>query len=162
MLLLLATVAHAEPAEFRLREPVPWTLSDGDVDAALETAAGMSPVDATEVVVYAEGPDGIERPLVEYLAPRTYRNRTDTKLPWFVGPRIARLVEELQRLCPPERDPLLSSRSAANRRLPVAGAAFHRARLWQVMGREDECREAWQGFVEAWTGRQTQAVDKGI
>jgi len=108
--------------------------------------------------IFAEYPvNSDDRPLIEYMAPRTYRNRTDTKIPWFVGPRIARLVEEIQRLCPPERDPLLSSRSAANRGLPVAGAAFHRARLWQVMGKEEECREAWQRFVEAWTGRQTQA-----
>ncbi|MDP6524098.1 MAG: fused MFS/spermidine synthase [Kiritimatiellia bacterium] len=92
-----------------------------------------------------------DRPLIEYMAPRTYRNKTDAAVPWFVGPRIARLVEEIQRLCPPERDPLLVDRTDGNRRLPVAGAAFHRARLWEVIGDEEECRQSWQRFLTEWT-----------
>ncbi|MCK4791322.1 MAG: fused MFS/spermidine synthase [Desulfobacteraceae bacterium] len=95
-----------------------------------------------------------DRPLIEYMAPRTYRNKTDTAIPWFVGPRIAGLVEEIQRRCPADRDPLLVNRTAANRRLPAAGIAFHRARLWEVIGDEEECIQSWQRFVAEWTNQK--------
>ena len=173
---VVALAGHLDPA------PLPACAID-DTAAKLAAVAGkdhrdlqrlLLPLDSQTIMffycgnvtaaqeLFAEYPVNTDdRPLIEYLAPRTYRNRTDAKLPWFVGPRIARLVEEIQRLCPPERDPLLSNRCAANRQLPVAGAAFHRARLWQVMGKEEECRDAWRRFVKAWTGRQTRPVDKG-
>jgi len=93
-----------------------------------------------------------DRPFIEYMAPRTYRSRTDAKLPWFVGPRLARLVEEVQRRCPADTDPLLVNRRPANRRLPAAGVAFHRARLWQVIGNEEACKKAWETFVAEWMG----------
>lgn len=96
-----------------------------------------------------------DHPLIEYLAPRTYRSRTDTAIPWFVGPRLARLVDELQRRCPPETDPLLANRSREDQRLPVAGAAYHWARLWEVIGNEAECRQAWRRFSGEWLGRDT-------
>jgi spermidine synthase len=91
-----------------------------------------------------------DKPMIEYLAPRTYRNITDTAIPWFVGPRLARTVEAIQRLSPPENDPLLVNRSAADRRLPLAGAAFHRARIWEVIGDEPECARAWRRFTKDW------------
>jgi len=99
-----------------------------------------------------------DRPVIEYLAPRTYRRAADHEIPWFVGPRIAKLVDKLQQICPPERDPLLAQRSAAERRLPRAGAAFHWARLWQIMDDEAQCRQAWQRFVAEWTGREEGAL----
>lgn len=92
-----------------------------------------------------------DRPLIEYLAPRTYRDRTETTVPWFVGPRLARLVDEVQRRCPPARDPLLANRTAEERRLPAAGAAYHWARLWEIIGDEAECRRAWRRFVREWS-----------
>ena len=92
-----------------------------------------------------------DHPIIEYMAPRTYRARTDAAMPWFVGPRMARLVDEVQRRCPPATDPLLVNRSAADRRLPVAGAAFHWARIWEVIGDPAECRNAWNRFVTEWT-----------
>ena len=92
-----------------------------------------------------------DKPIIEYMAPRTYRDRKDAAIPWFVGPRIARLVDEVQRICPPGRDPLLANRTAESRRLPAAGAAYHWARLWEVMGNEAQCKEAWNRFVAEWT-----------
>jgi len=94
-----------------------------------------------------------DRPYVEYMAPRTYRSKTDAAVPWFVGPRIARLVDEIQSRCPPDNDPLLAGRTAEDRRLPVAGAAYHWARLWEVIGDEEACRQAWVRFVAEWTGQ---------
>ena len=95
-----------------------------------------------------------DKPVIEYMSPRTYRNKTDGPLPWFVGPRIARLVEEIQRRCPADKDPLLVNRIAANRRLPAAGANFHRARIWEVIGNEEECIKSWQRFLAEWTNQE--------
>lgn len=92
-----------------------------------------------------------DHPLIEYMAPRTYRRAGDKEIPWFVGPRIARLVDEIQQICPPARDPLLAERTTADRRLPAAGAAFHWAHLWEIMGYEGECQKAWLRFVREWT-----------
>jgi len=92
-----------------------------------------------------------DKPVIEYMAPRTYRNRKETSNPWFVGPRIAMLVDEIQKRCPPATDPLLVKRSAEDRRLPAAAAAYHWARIWQLIGDEKEYRLAWQRFVDEWT-----------
>jgi len=92
-----------------------------------------------------------DRPIIEYMAPRTYRNRKDASVPWFVGPRLARLVDRVQELCPPDRDPLLVNRSAGNKRLPAAGRAYHWARIWEVIGDREKCRESWDIFVDEWT-----------
>ena len=95
-----------------------------------------------------------DKPVIEYMAPRSYRNKTDTAIPWFVGPRLAKLVEEIQSRCPPDSDPLLAKRTAANRRLPAAAVAFHRARLWEVIGDESQCARSWKRFTDAWTNQK--------
>ncbi len=91
-----------------------------------------------------------DKPLIEYMAPRTYRNRKDTSIPWYVGPRIAQLVDAIQQRCPPETDPFLVNRSAEDRRLPVAGAAYHWARIWDVIGDPAKGHAAWARFVREW------------
>jgi spermidine synthase len=95
-----------------------------------------------------------DKPIIEYMAPRNYRNRKDTATPWFVGPRLARLVDEVQKRCPPATDPLLAKRSPEDRRLLVAGTAFHWTRIWGVIGDEKECQQAWQRFVKEWTASE--------
>jgi spermidine synthase len=109
--------------------------------------------------LFAEYPVNTDdKPVIEYMAPRSYRNRTDGPLPWFVGPRLARLVEKVQSRCPLGSDPLLVNRTAGNRRLPAAGANFHRARIWEVMrgvvGSEEECKKSWQRFLAEWTDQK--------
>jgi hypothetical protein len=92
-----------------------------------------------------------DKPIIEYMAPRNYRNRKDAITPWFVGPRLAKLVDELQRRTPLEKDPLLVKRTAGEWHLPLAGQAFHWTRIWRVIGDEKECQTAWQRFVKEWT-----------
>ena len=94
------------------------------------------------------------------MAPRSYRGVTNTSIPWFVGPRIADLVDRVYDICPPVSDPLLVNRTEENRRLPGAGQAFHRARLWEIMSEESRCREAWREFVDAWTDQPSGKMDE--
>lgn len=91
------------------------------------------------------------RPVIEYVAPRSYRQNAADKPSWFTGEAFADLVDEIHKLCPPEKDPLLSKRTESNKRLPVAGQAYHRARLAEVAGNEDVTREEWDRFVREWT-----------
>jgi spermidine synthase len=101
-----------------------------------------------------------DKPIIEYMAPRSYRSLPDTQIPWFVGPRLARLVDEVQKICPPDRDPLLVNRTTDDRRLPLAGSAFYWAHLWQVMGNEAECQAAWTRFVAEWTDANGEVATK--
>ncbi|MFO7821384.1 MAG: hypothetical protein R6V56_04945 [Lentisphaeria bacterium] len=93
-------------------------------------------------------------PVIEYMAPRNYRRETGDPIPWFIGPRTAEMVEAVLERCPPEDDKLLINRTPANRRLPLAGATYYRARLWQMMGNERKCARAWQRFVALWLWEQ--------
>jgi spermidine synthase len=94
-----------------------------------------------------------DRPVIEYMAPRQYRDKGEEETPWFVGPYIARFIKDLQATCPPEEDPLLVNRTPANRRLPLAGSAYHEAKLWAKMGGYAEADRSWQQFVNAWLDR---------
>lgn len=101
--------------------------------------------------LFAEYPVNTDdKPMIEYMAPRTYRGITESSIPWFVGPRLARLVEDVQRICPPEKDPLLINRDSANKHLPLAGTAFYRAQIWEMIGDKEKCKSAWQRFVKEW------------
>lgn len=91
-----------------------------------------------------------DHPFVEYMAPRTYRKETDGPTPWFVGPRILRFIEEMQKNCPPSKDPLLAQLSNDAKQLPLAGSAFHRARIWETVGHPEEQRKAWNEFITHW------------
>jgi spermidine synthase len=92
-----------------------------------------------------------DRPVIEYQAPRSYRNQDGSKSPWFVGAPFADFVDKVQTLCPPDSDPLLANRSVENRRLPLAGSAFHRTGI-EMMKRDAKASEkAWAKFVKEWT-----------
>jgi spermidine synthase len=94
-----------------------------------------------------------DRPVIEYMAPRTYRGKGVDGTPWFTGQPFAEMVAKIQALCPPGQDPLLKNRTPANRRLPLAGDAFHRARIAELNGDTESTKEAWQEFVTEWTDR---------
>lgn len=91
-------------------------------------------------------------PVIEYLAPRRYRSGS-REVPWFLGESFADFVEQVQEICPPSEDPLLAKRTEENRRLSLAGSAFHRAGLAEARGDEKATREAWERFVAEWTNR---------
>lgn len=91
------------------------------------------------------------RPVIEYMAPRSYRESAGSSSPWFTGEPFAAMVQKLQSLCPPVDDPLLVHRTEANRRLPLAGMAMQRARLAEADGDMEATQREWQTFVNEWT-----------
>ncbi len=93
------------------------------------------------------------RPVIEYAAPVTITESVDGFAPTLVGPRFVALVDRILQHSPPETDPMLSQRSAANRRLVRAGAELHRFWLARAMNRPRQAADAWQKFSLEWTNR---------
>lgn len=91
-----------------------------------------------------------DRPVIEYMGPREYRNKGEEDVPWYVGPYILKFIKDLQKACPPDKDPLLVNRTAANRRLPLAGSAYQEAVLWAHFGNDAESARNWERFVREW------------
>ncbi|QTN32835.1 fused MFS/spermidine synthase [Akkermansiaceae bacterium] len=100
---------------------------------------------------YPENTD--DRPVIEYMAPRTYRSSGAGASPWFTGARFADLVGKVHALCPPGKDPHLANRSSEDRRLPLAGQALHRARIAEAAADIPATVGAWEEFVTEWTDR---------
>jgi spermidine synthase len=91
-----------------------------------------------------------DQPVIEYMAPRHFRNMGEDEMPWFVGPYIAKFIKDLQNACPPDKDPLLVNRSPANRRLPLAASAYHETKLWAHVQNDAECERSWEQFIKEW------------
>ncbi len=94
-----------------------------------------------------------DKPVIEYLAPRYYRNKGEEKMPWFVGPYLLKFIKSLQENCPPDKDPLLVNRTPANRRLPLAGSAYQETLLWSQFNNNEEAQKSWQRFIDEWLDR---------
>lgn len=91
-----------------------------------------------------------DHPVIEYQAPRSHRSGTDTSSLWFVGEPLANLIDKIQTICPPAKDPLLINRTQTNRQLPIAGSAFHRARIEWIKNNPTATQKAWHKFLSNW------------
>ncbi|MDX1681806.1 MAG: fused MFS/spermidine synthase [Phycisphaeraceae bacterium] len=91
-----------------------------------------------------------DRPLIEYQTPRTFRENVGQKVIWFVGPKLADLIDTLFERCPPATDPVLARRSAANRGLALAGVAYHRAMIFKALGEIARSQAQWRIFQRRW------------
>lgn len=104
-----------------------------------------------------------DKPLVEYLTPRSLRGAEQILPLQFLGPKFAELVDKILERTPPTSDRLLDNFSEADRHLPLAGAALHKAGVGLVLrdrlsivnpkqSREYEAmaQRQWQAFVRAW------------
>lgn len=91
-----------------------------------------------------------DKPVIEYMAPRCYRNQNKDEMPWFVGPYILKLIKDVQAKCPPEKDPLLVNRTPSNQRLPSAGSAYQETKLWAKFHNDEEIQKNWNLFVKEW------------
>lgn len=91
-----------------------------------------------------------DKPVIEYMAPRYYRNKGKDKVPWFIGPYLLKFIKDLQAACPPDQDPLLVKRNSANRRLPLAGSLYQETKLWAQVGNNAECARSWEQFIKEW------------
>ena len=91
-----------------------------------------------------------DKPVIEFGTPRSLHRPSGEAKPQFVQERFAAMVDRLQQRTPPQQDPLLSLRTSASRRLPLAGSAFHRAWIGRVAGEVSDWQEEWRVFSEHW------------
>lgn len=91
-----------------------------------------------------------DKPIIEYMSPRQYRNTGEDKTPWFVGPFLLKFIKDLQENCPPEKDPILKNRAPSNILLPRAGNAFQETKLWAHFGNNTETQRSWKEFTINW------------
>lgn len=91
-----------------------------------------------------------DKPIIEFGTPRSLHQPKGSSRPQFLETRFADLVDKLQTLTPPDADPLLARRTAAGKRLPLAGSAFHRGWIARMNGDEAGWRREWQTFLGNW------------
>jgi len=94
-----------------------------------------------------------DKPVIQYMAPKQFREKGKDQTPWFVGPYLLKFIKLLQENCPPAEDPLLVNRSDSNRRLPLAGSAYQEANLWSQFDQEEQVGKSWEKFVNEWLDR---------
>lgn len=92
-----------------------------------------------------------DMPVIEFGTPRSLHQPAGTGQPQFLETRFADLVDKLHERTPSEEDPLLALRTPANRRLPLAGSAFHRAGIASAHGDEETQAAEWKKFLRFWT-----------
>jgi spermidine synthase len=87
-----------------------------------------------------------DRPLIEYLAPRTHRAVIAGDANWLTGADRDRLYADLLEALPPADDPHLARLSPAHHALPRAGAVYA---AWRGLRTRDDLRAGavWQDFI---------------
>lgn len=92
-----------------------------------------------------------DKPLVEYLTPRLFRDVAEKeRIIWYVGPRIADTIEQIQSYCPPLTDPMLKDFERPRRKLVLAGNAFHRSLVDKKTQKKNSSLRHWQTFEQNW------------
>jgi spermidine synthase len=93
-----------------------------------------------------------DKPVIEFGTPRSLHQPKGAARPQFLETRFADLVDKLQARTPPDQDPLLANHSPADRKLPLAGSAFHRGWIARIHGEEQKWEKEWETFLGHWLG----------
>ena len=100
-----------------------------------------------------------DRPMIEFGTPRSLHQPAGADRPQFLETRFCDLVDKILSRTPPDKDPLLSLRSPASRKLPLAGSAYHRAWIAFVYGEEKIWVNEWKKFLTQWLDTESAAVN---
>jgi spermidine synthase len=90
-----------------------------------------------------------DRPVLEYLAPRTQRDVRAGRAAWLTLGALDTFYDRLFTRLPPERDPHLRALSHQQIGFVRAGEALHRAFTFQRLGRVEEARALAARFVDS-------------
>ncbi len=91
-----------------------------------------------------------DRPIIEYKTPLSlHRDKSEGK-PHFLADKLSGLVDKLLENTPPTTDPMLAGQNSQNRKLPLAGASFHKTYI--ALGSNDvpASEKTWQDFQKNW------------
>jgi spermidine synthase len=127
-----------------------WRAMTGDteaddvlIDRALKFYAGNAASG-----LFADAPiNSDDRPLIEYLAPRTHRAVIAGRADWLTGRARDRLYAELLTALPPEDDPYLARLTQGQRDLVQAGRVYAEWRGMRARG-DGRANRWWREFTE--------------
>lgn len=98
--------------------------------------------------IFADAPlNTDDRPLIEYMAPRTHRAVITGEARFVTGGERDALYAELEELMPPDRDPHLAALSDAQRDQVRAGRLAALSRGLRAREREDDADHFWRAFL---------------
>jgi spermidine synthase len=102
----------------------------------------------TQSGIFSEAPlNTDDRPLIEYMAPRTHRAVITGEARFVTGGERDALYAELEDLLPPGRDPYLAALSDAQRDQVRAGRLAALSRGLRAREREDDADHFWRVFL---------------
>ncbi len=130
-----------------------WRAMTGDAspDAVLSDRALKLYAGNAASGLFAEAPVNTDdRPLIEYLAPRTHRAVIAGRARWLTGAQRDRLYAELLSALPPEEDPYLAQLTPAQRDLVRAGAVYAQWRGLRAAN-DPQAPAEWQTFLSLTT-----------
>lgn len=95
-----------------------------------------------------------DKPIIEYKTPLSLHQDVSKGSPQFVADKFAAMVDKLLENTPPMEDPMLATRNAENRNLPLAGAAFHKAWIARYLNDQETWEQNWEVFKTNWVQPQ--------
>ncbi len=102
----------------------------------------------TQSGIFADVPlNTDDRPLIEYMAPRTHRAVITGEARFVTGEERDALYAELEDLLPPDHDPYLAALSDAQRDHVRAGRLAALSRGLRARDREDDADHFWRAFL---------------
>ncbi|MFT5904559.1 MAG: spermidine synthase [Cryomorphaceae bacterium] len=92
-----------------------------------------------------------DQPMIEYQTPFLFREvAAKDKVIWMVGPKLTKMIDEIQLESPVTIDPMLTGHPSSSRRLALAGKAFHQSLVTKALGQSEESQNAWERFLQQW------------
>lgn len=91
-----------------------------------------------------------DKPIIEYKTPISLHRKQSDGNTKFVADKFAALVDKLLEKTPPMTDPMLAKQNPQNRKLPLAGAAFHNAYIALALEDRIAWDNYWQTFQKNW------------
>jgi spermidine synthase len=141
-----------EPAQVRrnvarvVPEPPPGRIGEGRFLPYLQYAGNLG---AARALFARARIDTDDRPILEYLAPKTQQRADSREVAWLRSEEMVRLLEDLFAEVPPETDPYLAAVTPEQVGYVRAGLWLYEVAVHVEAGRIEEARPLYRRFLSA-------------
>jgi spermidine synthase len=123
----------------------PGRITDADVVPYVQYAGNLGACRR----LFAEAPlNTDDRPLIEYMAPKTQQRAVGDEVPWLMSYELLRLFVELFEEVPPEEDPYLALLSDEQIAYVRAGLQLYTVAIHVQEGRLGEAAPLYRDFLD--------------
>lgn len=91
-----------------------------------------------------------DKPIIEYKTPISLHHEETGSTRKFVAEQFSKMVDKLLENTPPDSDPMLAGQTPQNKKLPLAGAAFHKVYVFLNPNDPSKSEQHWQNFQKNW------------